>query len=1283
MKKNYVALLLSFCCALPIPLFGQTFDIGSATGSNSAFDYPAPFGRYYYGSRHQFVYTVAELQAAGLTSAAALDSLGFNVTAVNAADNHARFTIRVGNVANANLAGGWIDTTQLTRVYRNDSGVQPVVGWNMFKLDEPFVWDGTSDLVVETFHNDNILYTENASTQWTDNLSLAITPTRFINLDNSSDDAFYTGEGNTSASTRTDIRLVIASPLFRATPSAKDFNNVQVNTTSAPQTFTLRNIGNGSIFLNNIELIGTNASEFSLSGLPSLPTTLTTNTVTFNAAAAPTTTGAKSASVRLTYTTSESSEEITAFIQLTAQGVGEAPQFGVLPSSINFGQFSNGATTSARFVTVKNLAGGGLVINGASLSGIDASRFGLVDTNTYPKTLGVNNSLRFGVTFSPIAAQSYSAVVNITHSGTITETVSLSGTGVDFFVVDNNNNAGDGTLRKAIEDVNKAGGTQTIQILTTGEINLLSNLPTIAANVNIIGPGASQIAVQKDNSAPNNVRIFAIAADATVSISGLSMRNGNLTGVGSQDGGGIFNQGNLILTDCIISNNNSGCNEGGGIFNSGTLTLNNTTVTSNFNDTYDGGGIYNTGTLTVNNSTISNNEGSDGGGIHNAGTLSVNGSTFNGNVGSSRGGGIFNSGSMRLSNTLILSNSVIFGGKRGGKPLMRKPTLLPVTNQSKTVRTTRENMRGGNPNLEGGFSGGGGIFTGGTDDTLLNCQVLDNVSEFGGGGICVDFGGLVLQNTSVRLNRAEESTSGGGILNSGEIILEEATVDSNFATSDGGGVYLASSGEVTARRSVISRNRSEFDAGGGIFVSSGTVNLSNSTVTANVSGAGGSGIHINNEFGLLNVENSIIYSNFQDGVDDIRDLFGVYVASPLSGLNSLGYNLIGTLTTASSIGGNVATNLNAPPQFVDSANGNYRVLPTSPAVDNGNPLLLPPLGGEPFVDIGAFEVIANTVPTGNPSVGTSFTVLGGGSFALRAETGTADVSVQQFFTLAPNITQGRAISRYWDINANTPSFLRFYYRQSEVDDAGFTSNPLIYHFTGGTWVAVPTTAPFTLANGIRYVESTSPVTSFSPFTLGDPDDAPLPVELTNFRGTSSFGKVNLTWKTVSEIDNQGFMVIRDGVQIASFENYPELVGQGTSTEAKNYAFTDVSVEVGKTYTYTLRSRDFNGTLHNYPDRVSVKVEAGSAVVYEYRLAQNYPNPFNPSTRIEYGVKARGLVTIQLYDVLGRVVATLVNEVKDAGNYAVTFNASALSSGVYFYRYTAGGKTFTKQMLFVK
>lgn len=1266
---------------MPCYLLGQTFDIGSATGSNSAFDYPSPFGRYYYGSRHQFVYTATELQAAGLTTATAFDSLGFNVTAVNGADNHARFTTRIGNIINANLQSGWIDTTLLTRVYRNTAGVQPIVGWNMFKLDEPFTWDGISDLVVETFHNDNVSYTENASTQWTNNLKLAITPTRYANLDEASDGAFYTTEGNTSTNTRTDIRLVVASPFLGSSPSAVNFNNVQVNTTSAPQTFTLRNVGIGSVFLNSIELMGTNASEFSLSDLPTLPATLTTNSVAFNVSATPTTTGAKSAIVRLTYTTSESSEDVTALIQLTAQGVGETPEFSRHPSFINFGQFANGTTTGARIVTVKNLAGGGLIINGATIGGIDATRFGLEDTNTYPKILGINDSLSFGVTFSPIAAQSYSSVVNITHSGSITETVSLSGTGVDAFIVTNNNDAGDGSLRQAIESINKTSGNQIIQIITTGSINLLSNLPTVEANVTIIGPGASQMTVRRDESAPDDTRIFTIGAGFTVSISGLNMRDG---GAGDGlSGAGIFNEGNLTLNDCIIGNNNSGCSAGGGIFNTGTLILNECTVDNNFNNGFsDGGGIYNTGTVTINNSVISNNESENGGGIYNTGSLTMNQSTVDGNEAFFTGGGIFSTGSLKLSNTTLSSNVVLFGGKRTGKKSSRNLQPQSSRRQSVKSRVIQETVRRLRSGIEGAPSGGGGLYCNGTADTLIDCQIFDNEVDLRGGGIFVGSGSLVIRNASIRLNQSQER--GGGIYASGNVILEESTIDENIATSSGGGIFVNDFAEVTVTRSVVSRNRAQIDeGGGGIFISDGTVNLTNSTISANVSGFGGSGIHISSEFGLLNFENSIIYGNYQDEVFDIQDLSGSYVPSPLSGLNSIGHNIIGTLTSSASIGGDVASNLSVDPQFKDSANGDYRVLSTSPAVDNGNPALLPPLGGEPFVDIGAFEVIANTTPTANPTVGTSFTVLGGGSFALRAQSGTADVSVQQFFTLAPSITQGRAIPRYWDINSDAPSFLRFYYRQSEVDEAGFTSNPVIYHFTGGTWVAVPTSAPFTLANGIGYVESTSPVTSFSPFTLGDPDDAPLPVELTNFRGTSSSGKVNLTWRTVSEIDNQGFMVIRDGTQIASFEGNPELVGQGTTTEVTNYAFVDENVEIGKTYTYTLRSRDFNGTLHNYPDRVSVKVEAGSAVVYDYRLAQNYPNPFNPSTRIEYGLKARGLVTIQLYDVLGRIVATLVNEVKDAGNYAVTFNASSLSSGVYFYRYTAGGRTFTKQMLFVK
>ena len=82
----------------------------------------------------------------------------------------------------------------------------------------------------------------------------------------------------------------------------------------------------------------------------------------------------------------------------------------------------------------------------------------------------------------------------------------------------------------------------------------------------------------------------------------------------------------------------------------------------------------------------------------------------------------------------------------------------------------------------------------------------------------------------------------------------------------------------------------------------------------------------------------------------------------------------------------------------------------------------------------------------------------------------------------------------------------------------------------------------------------------------------------------------------------------------------------------------------------------------------------------YSLSQNYPNPFNPSTKIDYSIKEEGQVTLKVYDILGREIATLVNENKPAGNYTVEFNAANLPSGVYIYKLTAGKFTAVKKLI---
>ena len=86
---------------------------------------------------------------------------------------------------------------------------------------------------------------------------------------------------------------------------------------------------------------------------------------------------------------------------------------------------------------------------------------------------------------------------------------------------------------------------------------------------------------------------------------------------------------------------------------------------------------------------------------------------------------------------------------------------------------------------------------------------------------------------------------------------------------------------------------------------------------------------------------------------------------------------------------------------------------------------------------------------------------------------------------------------------------------------------------------------------------------------------------------------------------------------------------------------------------------------------------------EYKLSQNYPNPFNPVTKINFAIQKQGLVTLKVYDMLGREVAALVNEFKQAGYYSLDFNASGLSSGIYFYKLQVNDFTDIKKMVLIK
>ena len=187
----------------------------------------------------------------------------------------------------------------------------------------------------------------------------------------------------------------------------------------------------------------------------------------------------------------------------------------------------------------------------------------------------------------------------------------------------------------------------------------------------------------------------------------------------------------------------------------------------------------------------------------------------------------------------------------------------------------------------------------------------------------------------------------------------------------------------------------------------------------------------------------------------------------------------------------------------------------------------------------------------------------------------------------------------------------------------------------------------------------------------------VPVEFNSFTATYSNNTVKLNWSTVSELNNQGFEIERRNNR-ANWRLIGFKEGYGTTTEIHNYSFTDdlSGTNSSKLY-YRLKQVDYDGSFE-YSDIVEVDIAP-----IEFSLSQNYPNPFNPSTTINYSIPNAGIVTIKVYDVLGKEVATLVNEDKPAGNYEVEFNASDLPSGIYFYQLKSERFVEIKKMILLK
>lgn len=175
----------------------------------------------------------------------------------------------------------------------------------------------------------------------------------------------------------------------------------------------------------------------------------------------------------------------------------------------------------------------------------------------------------------------------------------------------------------------------------------------------------------------------------------------------------------------------------------------------------------------------------------------------------------------------------------------------------------------------------------------------------------------------------------------------------------------------------------------------------------------------------------------------------------------------------------------------------------------------------------------------------------------------------------------------------------------------------------------------------------------------------IPVELTSFSASVIGNNIVLNWRTATELNNSGFHIEKSEDNL-NFQSVGFVAGFGTTTESKNYTFTDNSFTDG-TYYYRLKQIDFDGTF-SYSNVVQVDVEMPNV----FSLSQNYPNPFNPSTKIKFALPVDSRVNIKIFNSLGEIIDEAADGNFSSGIHEINYNGLNLSSGIYFYTLEAAG-----------
>ena len=622
-----------------------------------------------------------------------------------------------------------------------------------------------------------------------------------------------------------------------------------------------------------------------------------------------------------------------------------------------------------------------------------------------------------------------------------------------------------------------------------------------------------------------------------------------------------------------------------------------------------------------------------------------------------------------------------------------------------------------------------GIHCYSSHSAISHCTIIGNSSSFYGGGFYLYASDPAISNCTISGNSAPER--GGGLyLTSSHPAISNCTIIGNSSEGWGGGLYLIYDSSPAISNCTISGNSTLYQ-GGGLYLTSSSPVIYNCTISGNLAPSGGGGGIICLYYCSPTIENCTISGNTADYGGGIRcDDSSPYIHNTIVEGNSGFYGVylddyssLFTFITYSDFYNNEIGNIHNPPQgvgqivnlnangdpcdgfynifldplFEDPANGNYQLTWTnfpipdstmSPCIDAGDPdSSLDPDGT--IADIGAFYFDQSGAPP-EPEISLSSNNLNFGEVAIG---NTNDLELIVY-------NSGGADLELYDAYTSNPVFT--------TDFVVSTLAP------GDSMIVIITFAPeeitnysetLTIESNDDTVEVTLAGEGIGPVAVTMTPLNP-PIIIPEIGGSFDFNAFGENFDVVSHTFDFWTLVLLPNVGGMEIMNVP-----GITLEAGGTISADRTQEVpdfapAGTYTYFAYIGDYpwvvdhydaftfvkegtdGGYLGNTDDWLCTGAPFGgetiaSGIPETFALHTPYPNPFNPSTVISFELRDASFVELVVYDIQGREIARLIDGFQSAGVYEVTFNASELSSGVYFARLSAGKFQQTRKLLLIR